>query len=193
MVFFFFFFFFFFFCFCFCLFVCFLFVCFLLLFFLKSNCAHVNWQMSSYLIHELHQTPSWAQKRQNCDSSFSYLIMIRKEVHKKSSNFSSRLELGTERILNFITCQALKFSKRLNKLPATHFLKEVCEVDKSLHHEDYKSWYYFIQYSMHNLNVSETNLDCRDVSHNISKKYCSDIYKKKNILTSNRGLSAKLA
>ena len=25
---------------------------------------------------------------------------------------------------------------------------------------------------MHNLNVSVTNLDCGDVSHNISKKYC---------------------
>ena len=39
-----------------------------------------------------------------------------------------------------ITCQALKFSKRLNKLPVTHFLNEVYEGDKSLHHEGYKSW-----------------------------------------------------
>ena len=161
--------------------VVFFFVFFFFVFFFNSNCAHVNWQMSSYLTHEFHQTPSWAQKRQNCDSSFSYLIMIRKEVHKKSLNFSSRLELGRERILNFITCQALKFSERLNKLPATHFLKEVCEVDKSLPHDDYRSWYYFIQNSMHNLNVSETNLDCRDVSHNISKKYCSDIYEEINL------------
>ena len=44
-------------------------------------------------------------------------------VHKKSSNFASGLELGRERILKFITCQALKFSERLNKLPATHFMK----------------------------------------------------------------------
>ena len=34
---------------------------------------------------------------------------------------------------------------------------------------------------MHNLNVSETNFDCRDVSHNISKKYCSDIYEEINL------------
>ena len=53
-------------------------------------------------------------------------------VHKKSSNFASSLELGREKILNFITCQALKFSERLNKLPATRFLKEVYEADKSL-------------------------------------------------------------
>ena len=25
-------------------------------------------------------------------------------------------------------------------------------------------------------NISDTNLDCRDVSHKIFKKYCSDIY-----------------
>ena len=29
---------------------------------------------------------------------------------------------------------------------------------------------------MHKLNVSENKLDCRDVSHKISKKYYSDIY-----------------
>ena len=39
-----------------------------------------------------------------------------------------------------ITCQALKFSEHLNKLPVTHFLNEVYEVDKSLHHEGYKNW-----------------------------------------------------
>ena len=31
---------------------------------------------------------------------------------------------------------------------------------------------------MHKLNVSENNLARRDVLHNISKKYCSDIYEK---------------
>ena len=30
--------------------------------------------------------------------------------------------------------------------------------------------------SMHKLNANETNLNRRDVSHKISKKYCSDIY-----------------
>ena len=83
--------------------------------------------------------------------------------------------------INFITCQALKFSERLNKLPATHFLKEVYEVDKSLHHERYRSWYSFIQHSMHSLNVSENNFDCGNVSHNISKKYRSDIYEDINL------------
>ena len=42
-------------------------------------------------------------------------------IYKMSSNFASRLELGREWILNFIICQTLKFSERLNKLPATHF------------------------------------------------------------------------
>ena len=34
---------------------------------------------------------------------------------------------------------------------------------------------------MHKLNVSETNLDCRDVSHNNFKKYCSNIYEERNL------------
>ena len=34
---------------------------------------------------------------------------------------------------------------------------------------------------MHNLNVSETNFDCREVPHNISKKYCSDTYEEINL------------
>ena len=62
-----------------------------------------------------------------------------------------------KKTLDFIACQALKFSERLNKLPATHFPKEVYEIDKSLRHEGYRGWYCFIA------NVSETNLDCRDV------------------------------
>ena len=36
-----------------------------------------------------------------------------------------------------------------------HVLKEVYEIDKSLHHEGYRSWYSFIQNSMHKLNVRE--------------------------------------
>ena len=34
---------------------------------------------------------------------------------------------------------------------------------------------------MHNLNVSEKNFVCRDVSHNISKKYCSGIHEEINL------------
>ena len=74
-------------------------------------------------------------------------------ILKKSSNFASRLELGRERRLNFITCQALKFSERLNKLPAKKFMKltnpsmKVTEAG-------------ILQNSMHKLNVNETNLDC---------------------------------
>ena len=96
-----------------------------------------------------------------------------------SSNFASRIELGRERILNFITCQALKFSEHLNKLPATHFLKEVYEVNKSLHHEGYRGWYSIIQNSMHNLNVSETNLDCRWMYHIIFLRSIVQTYVKK--------------
>ena len=51
----------------------------------------------------------------------------------------------------------MKFSECLNKLPAAQFLKEIYEVDKSLHHEGYRGGYSFIQNSMHTLNVSETN------------------------------------
>ena len=34
---------------------------------------------------------------------------------------------------------------------------------------------------LRNLNVNTTNLDCRNASHNISKKYCSDIPEEINL------------
>ena len=92
-----------------------------------------------------------------------------------SSNFASRFELGRERILNFITCQALKSSERLNKLPAKKFMK--LTNPSSMKFTDAG----ILQNSMRKLNVSETNLDCRDVPHNISKKYSSHIYEEINL------------
>ena len=69
-------------------------------------------------------------------------------VHRRSSNFASRLELGRERILNFITSLALKFNERLSELPADRFLKEVYNVDQAFFEEGYKSWYSFISQSV---------------------------------------------
>ena len=57
---------------------------------------------------------------------------------------ASRLELGRERIISFITALALKYNERLSELPADRFLKEVYNVDQALFDEGYKSWYSFI-------------------------------------------------
>ena len=79
-------------------------------------------------------------------------------VHRRSSNFASRLELGRERILNFITSLALKFNERLSELPADCFLKEVYNVDQALFKEGYKSWYSFINQSVNKLSISSDSM-----------------------------------
>ena len=66
-------------------------------------------------------------------------------VHKKASNFAARLEFGRDRILNFISSQALKYAKRVNELPSTRILKEAFEVDKALYHDGFRSCYSFYQ------------------------------------------------
>jgi hypothetical protein len=53
-------------------------------------------------------------------------------VHKKSSNFAAKCELGRPPVLNFITILALKYFNRLKQLPSDMLLGKVYEVDKSL-------------------------------------------------------------
>ena len=79
-------------------------------------------------------------------------------VHRRSSNFASRLELGRERILNFITSLALKFNERLSELPADRFPKEVYNVDQVLFEEGYKSWFSFINQSVNKLSISSDSM-----------------------------------
>ena len=79
-------------------------------------------------------------------------------VHRKSSNFASRLELGRERIINFITALALKYNECLSELPADRFLKEVYNVDQALFDEGYKSWYSFIDQSVKKLSISPDDM-----------------------------------
>ena len=52
-------------------------------------------------------------------------------VHKKSSNFAAKCELGRKPVLNFITILALKYFNRLKQLPSDRLLGEIYEVDKS--------------------------------------------------------------
>ena len=53
-------------------------------------------------------------------------------VHKKSSNFAAKCELGRPPVLNFISILALKHFNRLKQLPSDWLLGEVYEVDTSL-------------------------------------------------------------
>ena len=61
-------------------------------------------------------------------------------VHKKSSNFAAKCELGRQPVLNFIIILALKYFNRLKQLPSDRLLGEVYEVDKSLFIDGHRSW-----------------------------------------------------
>ena len=92
-------------------------------------------------------------------------------VHKKSSNFAARLEFGRGRILNFINMISLKYIKRINELPTTRLLKEVFEVDKSLHAGGHRSSYTYYDKLISKLNIQ--NLEEADISQSISD-YCTN-------------------
>ena len=80
-------------------------------------------------------------------------------VHKKSSNFAAKCELGRPPVLNFITILALKYFKRLKQLPSDRLLGEVYEVDQSLFIDEHRSWQKFIHNSLQNLNLTSLDFD----------------------------------
>ena len=90
-------------------------------------------------------------------------------VHRRLSKFASRLELGRERILSFITSLALKFNERLSELPANCFLREV------YNEEGYKSWCSFINQSVKKLSVSSNSMYGHQTSQYILSRYANDI------------------
>ena len=96
-------------------------------------------------------------------------------VHRKSSSFASRLELGGERIINFITALALKYNERLSELPADRFLKEVYNVDQALFDEGYKSWYSFIDQSVKKLSISPDDRYANQASQFMLSSYVNEI------------------
>ena len=71
-------------------------------------------------------------------------------VHKKSSNFAAKCELGRPPVLNFITILALKYFNRLKQVPSDRLLGEVYKVDKSLFIDGHRSWQKFIHNSLQN-------------------------------------------
>lgn len=103
-------------------------------------------------------------------------------VHKKSSNLASRLELGREPIVNFIYSQVFKYYSRLCQLPDNRLIKEVFELDKSLFHDGYRSWYSLIQTSMDKLSLTESDAQSRNIYKIISSKYISNINKELTVL-----------
>ena len=106
-------------------------------------------------------------------------------VHRKSSNFASRLELGRDRIINFITALALKYNERLSELPADRFLKEVCKVDQALFDEGYKSWYSFIDQSVKKLSISPDDMYANQASQFMLSSYVNEISNNLKTMRSN--------
>ena len=80
-------------------------------------------------------------------------------VHKKSSNFAVKCELGRPPVLNFITILALKYFNRLKQVPSDRLLGEVYKVDKSLFIDGHRSWQKFIHNSLQNLNLTSLDFD----------------------------------
>ena len=96
---------------------------------------------------------------------------------KKASNLASRLEFSRQPIINYIISQTFKYYSRLCQLPEDRLLKEVFEIDKSLFHDGYKSWYSFIQTSIQKFSTNELEVQFNDMSEIISNKYESGINK----------------
>ncbi|MEW8548168.1 MAG: reverse transcriptase domain-containing protein, partial [Candidatus Thiodiazotropha sp.] len=103
-------------------------------------------------------------------------------VHKKSSNLASRLEFGREPTINFIYSQVFKYYTRLCQLPDNRLLKEVFELDKSLFHDGYRSWYSSMQTSMEKMSITDLDAQSSNISKIISSKYSSRINKELTVL-----------
>lgn len=92
-------------------------------------------------------------------------------VHKKSSNFASKCELGRTPILCYINTLAFKYYLRIKQLPSTRILKEAFEVDQGLNLEGKKSWYSFIVNSAKKMNISLVNLSEKGITNRINNYY----------------------
>ena len=92
-------------------------------------------------------------------------------VHKKSSNFASRCELGRLPILSFIASLTYKYYSRLEKLPSTRLVKEVFDVDRGLYLEGKKSWSSFIYKSTENMKIDISKLSTDDISKIVNNYY----------------------
>jgi hypothetical protein len=92
-------------------------------------------------------------------------------VHKKSSNFAAKCELGRSPVLNFITIFALKYFNRLKQLPSDRLLGEVYEVDKSLFIDGHRSWQKFIHNSLQNLNLTSLDFDINKINQLLTDQH----------------------
>ena len=78
--------------------------------------------------------------------------------------------------MNFINSQAIKYAKRVNKLPSTRILKEAFEVDKVLYHDGIRSCYSFYQKIMSDLNIKDLdNIDVTQIIRNKSVVEVSEL------------------
>jgi hypothetical protein len=92
-------------------------------------------------------------------------------VHKKSSNFASRYELGRLPILIFITLLTYKYYSRLEKLPSTRLVKEAFDVGRGLYLEGIQSWWSFIYKSTENMKIDISKLSTDDISKIVNNYY----------------------
>lgn len=99
-------------------------------------------------------------------------------VHKKASNFASKLELGRESIINYITALTIKYYERIKQLPSSRLIREVYEVDQHLNSSGCKSMKIFVEEAKVKLNVTQlhkTNEIHMQISDNHKTKVDSEL------------------
>ena len=96
-------------------------------------------------------------------------------VHKKASNFASRLEFGREPIFNFICSQSFKYYSHLSQLPDVRLLKEAFELDKTLFQDGYKSWYSRVHNFMQKFSITEAEVKANNILDILLARYSFDM------------------
>ena len=91
-------------------------------------------------------------------------------VHKKSSNFAAKLELGRENISNYITSITIKYLERTKNLPPSRLIREVYETDKEMSSAGLKTINTFVQDAKDRANLTQT-VKTNEINSQISKSY----------------------
>jgi hypothetical protein len=84
-------------------------------------------------------------------------------VHKKSSNFASKCELGRLPSLAYITQQTLKFYKRIQENTTNKLLLDVFRCDEILMASGSKSWLDSIKHMEKKFNIEVKNTDKKSI------------------------------
>lgn len=95
-------------------------------------------------------------------------------VHKRSSNMAVKCELGRQPTLNHILTLALKYYDRLKQLPSDRLLSETYKLDHSLYTDGHRSWHKFISNSIEKYNLTDNNLNLKNLKENINNQHSNN-------------------